>query len=102
MTVVFPDQDDGGLGTLLIPNTVGVIQGAQHEVHARALVDYLLSPEVEATLAQARSAQVPLRGGTARASWIPDVIRTPDVTWADVADAFTAAREYVETTFLAE
>lgn len=58
---VFPDQEEGGLGTLLLPNTVSVVRGAPHPEAARALVDFLLSREVEAELARGKSAQIPLR-----------------------------------------
>ncbi|MBX3467768.1 MAG: extracellular solute-binding protein [Planctomycetes bacterium] len=97
---VFPDQADGALGTLLIPNSVAVIKGAPRPAEARALVDHLLSPEVEAALAASRSAQVPLRPGAPRAAWIPAELRTFPVTWDQVADAFAAARAFGRDEFL--
>ena len=45
--IVFPDQWDGEMGTLFIPNTVAIIKGSPHPEEARRLVDYLLSSEVE-------------------------------------------------------
>lgn len=60
VTIVYPDQGEGELGTLFIPNTVAIIQGAPHREAAERLVDYLLSPEVEAMLAVGPSAQIPL------------------------------------------
>lgn len=100
--VVFPDQAEGALGTLLIPNSVAVVKGGPHPAEARALVDHLLSPEVEAALASSRSAQVPLREGTARPAWIPAALRTFPVTWQQVADAFDASRAFVRDEFLKE
>jgi iron(III) transport system substrate-binding protein len=60
--MIFPDADakEKDLGTLFIPNTVAVIKGAPNPDGARKLVDYLLSPEVEAKLAQRGSRQIPL------------------------------------------
>jgi iron(III) transport system substrate-binding protein len=58
--IVYPDQEPDGLGALFIPNTLALIRGAPHPAHARRLVDYLLSPAVEAQLAAGRSAQFPL------------------------------------------
>ena len=58
---VFLDQDVGGLGTLVIPNTVAMVAGAPHEEEARALIDYLLSPETGAVLVSAGWSHVPLR-----------------------------------------
>jgi iron(III) transport system substrate-binding protein len=88
--VVFPDQADGG--TLLIPNSVAVVKGGPHPAEARALVDHLLSAEVEAALARSRSAQVPLRAGTPRPAWIPTDLRTLAVPWEQVADAFAPSQ----------
>ena len=63
VAAVFPDQEDGGLGTMLIPNSVSIVKNAPHSEAARKLVDWLLSEQTEAALAAARSAQIPLRLG---------------------------------------
>lgn len=49
--VIVPDQK--GLGTFMLPNTVSLVAGAPHPEEAKALIDYLLSPEVEVKLIQA-------------------------------------------------
>ena len=54
--IIYPDQGEGQIGTLYIPNTLAVIKGSPHAAEARKLVDYILSPEVEARLAQGPSA----------------------------------------------
>lgn len=59
--IVFPDQEPGGLGTLVIPNTVAVVGGGPNPEEARRLVDYLLSPEVTADLVEAGWFHVPSR-----------------------------------------
>lgn len=51
---------DSATGAVLIPNTVALIQNAAHPAEAKALLDYLLSPEVERTLAAMPGAQIPL------------------------------------------
>jgi iron(III) transport system substrate-binding protein len=58
--IVYPDQGEGQLGTLFVPNTLALIRGSAHGSEARQLVDYLLTPEVEARLASGESAQFPL------------------------------------------
>ncbi len=67
--IVYPDQGPGEPGTLYIPNTLAIIKGSPHEAEARKLVDYLLSPEIEARLASRSqcpgSAQSGRDGGTA-------------------------------------
>ena len=70
VAIVFPDQEpaSGGdealsgkpLGTLMIPNTLAIIQGAPQRKEAELLLDYLLSPAVEGRLAGGPSAQFPL------------------------------------------
>ncbi len=63
VAIIFPDRDaaaDSDLGTLFIPNTVAIIKGCPNLPGARLLVDYLLSPEVEAKLAAGPSRQIPL------------------------------------------
>jgi iron(III) transport system substrate-binding protein len=62
--MIYPDQDRGdktGQGTLVIPNTVCMIKGGPNATNARKLIDFLLSEEVEKTLAHSESAQIPLR-----------------------------------------
>jgi iron(III) transport system substrate-binding protein len=68
VTIVYPDQD--GLGTLVLPNTVAIVKGDPNPAQARRLVDFLLSPEVEAKLARGRSGQIPLN---------PEVKEQPDL-----------------------
>ncbi|MCA9005780.1 MAG: ABC transporter substrate-binding protein, partial [Planctomycetaceae bacterium] len=45
---------------LLIPNSVAIIKGTKRQKQAEALVDYLLSAEVELELSQSQSRQIPL------------------------------------------
>ena len=59
VTIVFPDQDV--LGTLIIPNTVALIADAPHLEEAKALIDFLLSKEVEGRLVASGWTHVPLR-----------------------------------------
>jgi len=60
---VFPDQGEGEIGTMLIPNSVGMVKGGPHPEAAKRLIDFILSEEVESLLAASRSAQIPLRDG---------------------------------------
>lgn len=62
--VVYPDH--GGLGTLVMPNMVAMIKGGPHPEHAKKLIDYLLSAEVEEALALSPAAQMPLGPGVKR------------------------------------
>lgn len=58
--IVFPDSGPDQMGTLVLPNTVARIKGGPNPKAAEQLIDFLLSPEVEARLAEGPSAQIPL------------------------------------------
>ncbi len=99
---LFPDQGEGDFGTLIIPNTVALIKGAPHVDAAKKLIDYLLSPEVEAKLAGMRSIQIPLNPAVARPEGVPDAadVKTMDVTFDAAADEMPKALEFVKAEFL--
>jgi iron(III) transport system substrate-binding protein len=100
--IVFPDGGPDDMGTPLLPNTLAVIKGAPHAGAAEKLIDYLLSPEVEAQLARGRSAQIPLNPKTtvqSRVGRLED-IKPMAVDFAKAAEAFPAAAKYMESTFL--
>lgn len=59
--IVFPDQGAAEMGTLFLPNTVALIRGCPHPEAGKRLIDFLLSPEVEKSLAESSSCQIPLR-----------------------------------------
>jgi len=99
VTIVYPDREPDGLGTLFIPNTLALIKGAPHPGPARDLAGHLLSPEVEATLATGPSAQIPLLSSTKVAARVetPKTVHAMEVDfeqavklWDHVA-AFLAA-----------
>jgi len=70
VAAVYPDRDS--VGTLLIPNTIGVLAKAPHPEAARRFVDWALRPEIEAELAASRSAQIPVRSPVARPAHVID------------------------------
>ena len=51
VAIVYPDQGEGDLGTLFIPNTLALIKDSPNPEAANKLVDYLLSSDVERRLA---------------------------------------------------
>jgi iron(III) transport system substrate-binding protein len=78
VAMIFPDGNrlkDDRMGTLFIPNSLAVIRGCPHPAEARRLVDFLLSPEAEAALANSESGQIPLNPEVKTRP--PDPILTP-------------------------
>jgi iron(III) transport system substrate-binding protein len=63
LKIVFPDQEPGGMGTLLIPNTAALVQNASRPEPARRFLDFLLRPETELLLAGLPARQLPLHPG---------------------------------------
>ena len=93
VAIIYPDQAEGQFGTLFIPNTLAIIQGSPHGDDARRLVDYLLSPEVEARLAAGASAQIPLHAHSQAKARVatPKTVRPMDVDFGRAADVWPAA-----------
>jgi len=97
-----PDQEPEGLGTLVIPNTVALIRGGPNAVEAKALIDYLLSPEVEAALSRTRSIQIPLNPGVRLEDGVPDLAKTKtmNVDFSDAAGAMDVSAPFIQEVFL--
>lgn len=101
--VIYPDQGEGELGTLVIPNSVSMIKGAPHPEAARKLIDFILSRYVEEKLAHATSAQIPLRADVKRPAHVKvpgKDFRAMDVNFEKAAKEFETRKEYFAETFL--
>ncbi len=59
--MAIPDQEEGGLGVYMIPNTVGIIAGGPNPEGGRRFVDFLLSTNTEKFLAERGARQTPVR-----------------------------------------
>ncbi len=62
--LIFPEQGDSQPGTLIIPNTIGVIKGGPNPGAAARLLDFLLTPAVEQMLADAGFTHIPILAKT--------------------------------------
>ena len=96
---VAPDQE--GEGTLVIPGTVALVAGGPHPTEGRALVDYLVGPQVEQALLAGGWSQIPLREGVAA----PDPlglgqIRGMRLDLRQVAEQLPRAREELREIFI--
>ena len=93
--------DQEGDGTLFLPNTVSLIVGAPHADEGQRLIDFLLSPEVEIALANARSHQIPLREGIEHPlANTKSFLRTLTLDWEAVAAAMEPTSKWLQQHFL--
>ncbi|KAA3613508.1 MAG: extracellular solute-binding protein [Planctomycetota bacterium] len=88
--ILYPDQ--GGVGTMLIPNTVCMIAGARNPEAAKRFIDFVLSAEVEAMLAASDSEQIPLRPGVE----VPDHVGRPGEDFQVMEVDWPAAAKQLE------
>lgn len=98
---LLPDQAEGGLGTLVIPNTVALISGGPNTTGGKALIDFLLSAEVEGRLAQMRSIQIPLNPSVKAPERVPalTIIRTTPVSFEAAAAAMSTSAAFMREEF---
>ncbi len=93
--MIYPDSGPEEEGLILIPNTVVKIAGSPNSAGATMLIDYLLSTEVEAALAESRSAQIPVRDGIKPPAGIDPVagLNLMEIDWEAVADALSLSQQ---------
>lgn len=85
--MIFPDQGEGELGCLIVPNAVVLIKGGPNPTNGKKLIDYLLSKETERKLALAACAQIPLHPGVPAPRELKplDQIKTTKIDYEKVA-----------------
>jgi iron(III) transport system substrate-binding protein len=107
VAIVFPDQEpkENRMGTLFIPNTLCIPKGCPNLDGAKALVDYLLSAEVERRLAEGPSAQIPLNPDVS--AEMPASFKKPaqlsvmQVDWGKAAEVWEETQAFVTKLFAA-
>lgn len=102
IAMVYPDQTDGQIGTLVIPNTAMLIKSAKNPDNAKKLIDYLISEKTEVSLAFAKSAQMPLLPGVDRPANVPAVesIKILNVSWEKIYEHLKPSLKFFETKIL--
>ncbi len=60
---VYPDQAEGGMGCLVLPNAAVLIKGGPNPENGKEFFDYVISSKTERKLAFADCAQIPLHKG---------------------------------------
>jgi iron(III) transport system substrate-binding protein len=101
VTLVYPDQEPGGLGTLFVPNTLALVKDAPHPHEAELLLDYLLSPAVERRLAEGPAARIPLQPGVTPSDRVktPGQVVAMNADFAAAADRWATASNSLRTDF---
>ncbi len=89
---VYPDQEEGGLGCLVLPNAAVLIKGGPNPSNGRKFIDYVLSSQTERKLAFADCAQIPLHEGVETPD---DVIKIEEIRSMQV-DFETVAKKLQE------
>ena len=59
--VVYPDRD--GMGTVVVPNCLVLVNGGPNPENGKRFIDFILSAEIEQALAEGDAAQMPVRAG---------------------------------------
>lgn len=62
--MVFPDQGEGGIGTLITPSTAALIKNAPHQENAKKLIDFIISKQSEQFLIEKGFFDVSVREGS--------------------------------------
>lgn len=65
VVMVFPDQGESGMGTLITPSTVALICNGPHQENGKKLIEYLVSAETEKRLIESGFFDVSVRAGAA-------------------------------------
>ena len=94
--VVFPDQST--IGTLIMPNMVCLIKDSTNQENGKKLIDYLVSSEVEKSLAFAMCAQMPLRYDVRTPADVLTIaaIKGMDINYQDVAVKLDKISEFLK------
>lgn len=90
--IVYPDQGEGEVGVLLLPNAAALIRSGPNAENGKKLIEYLVSRETERKLAFADCAQIPLHPGVETPKEIKPIaqIKTMKVSYRDLAEKLQA------------
>ncbi len=98
LAVLFLDQGDNDMGTLVIPNTVAMINGARHSEEALKFIEFLLSAEAEQKMVDIGWIHIPVHTGvTPAAAFDTDGVKIMAVDFGRVyANLEVSKRDMIE------
>lgn len=96
--IVYPDQGEGEIGCMVVPNAAVLIKGAPHPENATRLIDYMLSKDTERKLAFADCAQIPLHPDVEMPKDLKPIseIRTMQIDFREVARKLVEIQPYLK------
>jgi iron(III) transport system substrate-binding protein len=97
--MIFPDQDEKDIGTLVFPNSVMMIKGAPHPEEAKKLIDFLLSPKVESKLAET-ALQIPIKTSSFIPENIPKNIKSMNVSFEEIYEKLDVSSRFMKDVLL--
>ncbi|MEK7449731.1 MAG: extracellular solute-binding protein [Planctomycetota bacterium] len=100
--MVYPDQGESEIGTLVIPNSIALVKNGPNPENAKKLIEYVVSAEAEQKLAHCPSAQFPLRNNLTPYSELFDLkkIKVMKIDYADIADWLPRSAQFIQEEFL--
>ena len=102
IAMVFPDQGDGEMGTLVFPNSVMLIKNGPNPENGKKLIDYLLSKRVEKALSYSKAMQIPLKPGVEHPENVPDIgkLKNIPVTQEEIYNKLKVSQRFVQELFI--
>jgi iron(III) transport system substrate-binding protein len=94
--IVYPDQEDGGIGTLITPSTAALIKNAPNKENAQKFIDFIVSKASEQKLIEGGFFDVSVRGGDGSFNVkgmtlnLKDIHQMLDVATKDMEEIFAA------------
>ena len=94
---IFLDQQENGIGTLIMPNALSLIKGSPQNENGKKLINYLLTRETETKLAKS-CAQMPLIKGTEVPQNVPslDNIQPMKIDYKETSDKLEAIQSWLK------
>jgi iron(III) transport system substrate-binding protein len=99
--IVFPDQGVGEIGTLIIPNTVGLIASSPNPDAGKELIDFLLSLDTEAAMIRSGWSHLALRDVDVEQTCLEDLsIQGMQISLSEVYEQLDAVQADLAEIFL--
>jgi len=100
VTIIIPDQGEGEMGTLVIPNTVALIAGAPGPEEGKIFMDFLLEKKQESAMVTSGWIQIPVRDIPASPCINSTGIKTIPVTYQETWYSLEPARKDLTEIFI--